>query len=63
MTFAEKVKGVFTKIGKRNLIIIGAVALIGVAICLNPWLNKSLPATVARITAQAMLWALNMPRK
>ena len=35
MTFAEKVKGVFTKIGKRNLIIIGAVALIGVAICLN----------------------------
>ena len=35
MTFAEKVKGIFLKIGKRNLIIIGAVALIGVAICLN----------------------------
>ena len=35
MTFTEKVKGIFTKIGKRNLIIIGAVALIGVAVCLN----------------------------
>lgn len=35
MTFAEKVKGLFLKIGKRNLIIIGAVALIGVAVCLN----------------------------
>ena len=35
MTFAEKVKGVFLKIGKRNLIIIGAVVAIGVAICLN----------------------------
>ncbi len=35
MTFAEKVKSVFLKIGKRNLIIIGAVALIGVAVALN----------------------------
>ena len=35
MTFTEKVKGIFTKIGKKNLIIIGAVALIGVAVCLN----------------------------
>lgn len=35
MTFSEKVKNLFTKIGKRNLIIIGAVALIGVAVCLN----------------------------
>ena len=38
MTFGEtmtKAKTLFTKIGKRNLIIIGAVALIGVAVCLN----------------------------
>ncbi len=38
MTFGEtvsKVKTFFGKIGKRNLIIIGAVALIGVAVCLN----------------------------
>ena len=38
MTFGEtmtKAKALFTKIGKRNLIIIGAVALIGVAVCLN----------------------------
>ena len=38
MTFTDatgKVKKFFSKIGKRNLIIIGAVALIGVAVCLN----------------------------
>lgn len=38
MTFGEtmsKVKKAIMKIGKRNLIIIGAVALIGVAVCLN----------------------------
>ncbi len=38
MTFWEtmtKVKKAIMKIGKRNLIIIGAVALIGVAVCLN----------------------------
>ncbi len=38
MTFKEtmsKVKKSIMKIGKRNLIIIGAVALIGVAVCLN----------------------------
>lgn len=38
MTFREtmtKVKTSIMKIGKRNLIIIGAVALIGVAVCLN----------------------------
>ena len=38
MTFGDistKAKSFFAKIGKRNLIIIGAVALIGVAVCLN----------------------------
>ncbi len=38
MTFGEvgaKTKKFFAKIGKKNLIIIGAVALIGVAVCLN----------------------------
>ncbi len=38
MTFTDakgKIKKFFSKIGKRNLIIIGAVALIGVAVCLN----------------------------
>ena len=38
MTFGDvtaKAKKFFAKIGKRNLIIIGAVALIGVAVCLN----------------------------
>ena len=33
--FFEKVKDFFAKIGRRNLIIIGAVLLVGVAICLN----------------------------
>ena len=33
--FFEKVKEFFAKIGRRNLIIIGAVLLVGVAICLN----------------------------
>ncbi|MBO5715144.1 MAG: SpoIIIAH-like family protein [Clostridia bacterium] len=33
--FFEKVKAFFAKIGRRNLIIIGAVLLVGVAICLN----------------------------
>ncbi len=31
----DKVKGFFARIGKRNLIIIGSVLLIGVAVCLN----------------------------
>lgn len=31
----EKVKEFFAKIGRRNLIIIGAVLLVGVAVCLN----------------------------
>ena len=31
----EKVKDFFAKIGRKNLIIIGAVLLVGVAICLN----------------------------
>lgn len=31
----DKVRGFFAKIGKRNLIIIGAVLLIGAAVCLN----------------------------
>lgn len=31
----DKVKEFFAKIGRRNLIIIGAVLLVGVAICLN----------------------------
>ena len=38
MTFGDissNAKKFFAKIGKRNLIIIGAVALIGVAVCLN----------------------------
>ena len=35
MTFLDKVKGFFERLGKRNLIIIGAVLLLGVAICLN----------------------------
>lgn len=34
-TVWDKVKGFFEKIGRRNLIIIGAVLLVGVAICLN----------------------------
>lgn len=34
-SFFEKVKEFFAKLGKRNLIIIGAVLLVGVAICLN----------------------------
>ena len=33
--FFDKVKEFFAKIGRRNLIIIGAVLLVGVAICLN----------------------------
>ena len=33
--FFEKVKEFFAKIGRRHLIIIGAVLLVGVAICLN----------------------------
>ena len=35
VTLWDKVKCFFEKIGRRNLIIIGAVLLIGVAICLN----------------------------
>lgn len=31
----EKVKEFFSKIGKRNLIIIGAVLLVGAAVCIN----------------------------
>ena len=34
-SFMDKVKSFFERIGKRNLIIIGAVLLVGVAICLN----------------------------
>ena len=34
-TLWDKVKGFFERIGRRNLIIIGAVILVGVAICLN----------------------------
>ena len=34
-TLWDKVKGFFERIGRRNLIIIGAVLLVGVAICLN----------------------------
>lgn len=34
-TFMDKVRGFFEKLGKRNLIIIGAVLLLGVAVCLN----------------------------
>lgn len=33
--FIDKVKAFFANIGRRNLIIIGAVLIIGVAICLN----------------------------
>ena len=33
--FFDKVKEFFAKIGRRNLIIIGAVLLVGVAVCLN----------------------------
>ena len=33
--FMEKVKDFFARLGKRNLIIIGAVLLVGVAVCLN----------------------------
>ena len=33
--FVEKVKGFFERIGRKNLIIIGSVLLIGVAVCLN----------------------------
>lgn len=35
VSFFDKVKEFFARIGKRNLIIIGAVLLLGVAICLN----------------------------
>lgn len=31
----DKIKDLFAKIGKRNLIIIGAVLLVGAAVCLN----------------------------
>lgn len=31
----DKIKGLFSKLGKRNLIVIGAVLLLGVAVCLN----------------------------
>lgn len=34
-TLLEKVKAFFARVGKRNLIIIGSVLLLGVAICLN----------------------------
>lgn len=34
-TFLDKVKDFFVRIGRRNLIIIGSVLLVGVAICLN----------------------------
>ena len=34
-TLIEKVKAFFARVGKRNLIIIGSVLLLGVAICLN----------------------------
>lgn len=33
--FMDKVRGFFERLGKRNLIIIGAVILVGVAVCLN----------------------------
>lgn len=42
-SFFEKVKEFFAKLGKRNLIIIGAVLLVGVAICLN-WVLFAEPA-------------------
>ena len=35
VSILDKVKDFFAKIGRRNLIIIGAVLLVGVAICLN----------------------------
>lgn len=35
VSFVDKVKEFFAKIGRRNLIIIGSVLLVGVAICLN----------------------------
>lgn len=35
VSLIDKVKEFFAKIGRRNLIIIGAVLLVGVAICLN----------------------------
>jgi len=35
ISFIDKVKAFFERIGKRNLIIVGAVLLIGVAVCLN----------------------------
>ena len=41
-SFIDKVKGFFAKVGKRNLIIIGAVLLVGVAICIN-WVLFSEP--------------------
>ena len=34
-SFLDKVKAFFARIGKRNLIIIGSVLLLGVAVCLN----------------------------
>ena len=37
----NKIKGIFKKIGKRNLIIIGAALLIGAAVCINFVLFKN----------------------
>lgn len=37
----NKIKGLFKKIGKRNLIIIGAALLIGAAVCVNFVLYKN----------------------
>lgn len=34
-SFGDKLRAFFERIGKRNLIIIGAVLLVGVAVCLN----------------------------
>lgn len=42
-SFLDKVKAFIARLGKRNLIIIGAVLLVGVAICLN-WVLFSEPA-------------------
>lgn len=35
VTFWDKTKELFSRLGRRNLIIIGSVLLVGVAICLN----------------------------
>jgi stage III sporulation protein AH len=43
VTFWDKTKELFSRLGRRNLIIIGSVLLVGVAICLN-WVLFAEPA-------------------